>query len=122
MIFSRTRRQSGILHPFISLNQRSLVGGITSDRKRIETSFLERLLDQMYGVSRPLQSGHLANLVQRRSVVKSSELRESSVQAASPERRPRMFAHAPANVCLKRYRLYTCVEKHTSRFASCVAR
>ena len=34
---------------FISLNQRSLVGGITSDRKRIETSFLERLLDQMYG-------------------------------------------------------------------------
>ncbi len=34
---------------FISLNQRSLVGGITPDRKRIETSFLERLLDHLYG-------------------------------------------------------------------------
>jgi serine/threonine protein kinase len=34
---------------FISLNQRSLVGGITPDRKRIETSFLERLLDRLYG-------------------------------------------------------------------------
>jgi len=34
---------------FISLNRRSLVGGITSDRKRIETSFLERLLDHLYG-------------------------------------------------------------------------
>jgi hypothetical protein len=34
---------------FISLNQRSLVGGISSDRKRIETSFLERLLDHLYG-------------------------------------------------------------------------
>jgi len=34
---------------FISLNQRSLVGGITSDRTRIDTSFLERLLDHLYG-------------------------------------------------------------------------
>ncbi len=34
---------------FISLNQRSLVGGITPDQSRIETSFLERLLDQLYG-------------------------------------------------------------------------
>jgi hypothetical protein len=34
---------------FISLNQRSLVGGITPERSRIETSFLERLLDHLYG-------------------------------------------------------------------------
>lgn len=34
---------------FISLNQRSLVGGITPDRKRIDTDFLERLLDHLYG-------------------------------------------------------------------------
>ncbi|MBF0555153.1 MAG: hypothetical protein HQK96_11460 [Nitrospirae bacterium] len=34
---------------FISLNQRSLVGGITYDRKQIETAFLERLLDYLYG-------------------------------------------------------------------------
>lgn len=34
---------------FISLNQRSLVGGITADRKHIETQFLERLLDHLYG-------------------------------------------------------------------------
>lgn len=34
---------------FISLNQRSLVGGITPDQKQIETGFLERLLDHLYG-------------------------------------------------------------------------
>jgi len=37
---------------FVSLNQRSLVGGITPDRKRIATGFLERLLDQLYGGER----------------------------------------------------------------------
>ena len=34
---------------FINLNQRSLVGGVTADRNRVETSFLDRLLDQLYG-------------------------------------------------------------------------
>ena len=34
---------------FINLNRRSLVGGVTSDRKDIQTDFLERLLDQLYG-------------------------------------------------------------------------
>jgi serine/threonine protein kinase len=34
---------------FISLNQRSLVGGMTPDHQKIETGFLERLLDQLYG-------------------------------------------------------------------------
>jgi serine/threonine protein kinase len=34
---------------FISLNQRSLVGGITPDRRRIDTTFLERLIDHLYG-------------------------------------------------------------------------
>jgi serine/threonine protein kinase len=34
---------------FISLNQRSLVGGITPDRKKIQMDFLERLMDQLYG-------------------------------------------------------------------------
>ncbi len=34
---------------FINLNQRSLVGGITPDRAEIQTDFLERLLDQLYG-------------------------------------------------------------------------
>jgi len=34
---------------FISLNQRSLVGGMAPDRTRIETGFLERLLDHLYG-------------------------------------------------------------------------
>ncbi|MFO8091317.1 MAG: NERD domain-containing protein [Desulfatiglandaceae bacterium] len=34
---------------FISLNQRSLVGGITPDRKEIRVGFLERLTDQLYG-------------------------------------------------------------------------
>ncbi|MYB40549.1 protein kinase [Candidatus Saccharibacteria bacterium] len=34
---------------FIDLNRRSLVGGISPERNRIETDFLERLLDQLYG-------------------------------------------------------------------------
>ena len=34
---------------FISLNQRSLVGGITPEREQIETAFLERLMDHLYG-------------------------------------------------------------------------
>lgn len=34
---------------FISLNQRSLVGGLTSDGADIDTSFLEHLLNHLYG-------------------------------------------------------------------------
>jgi len=34
---------------FINLNGRSLVGGLMSDGKDIQTGFLERLLDQLYG-------------------------------------------------------------------------
>lgn len=34
---------------FISLNQRSLVGGVSYDRTRIETDFLARLVDHLYG-------------------------------------------------------------------------
>ena len=34
---------------FTSLNQRSLVGGITPERTGIDTQFLERLLDHLYG-------------------------------------------------------------------------
>ncbi len=37
---------------FVNLNQRSLVGGITTDRKRIDTSFLDRLVDSLYGGER----------------------------------------------------------------------
>ncbi len=34
---------------FINLNQRSLVGSVTDDKKRIDTSFLDKLLDHLYG-------------------------------------------------------------------------
>lgn len=34
---------------FISLNRRSLVGGVTADQKQIETDFLDRLVDHLYG-------------------------------------------------------------------------
>ena len=34
---------------FINLNQRSLVGNISLDRKEVDTEFLNRLLDQLYG-------------------------------------------------------------------------
>jgi hypothetical protein len=34
---------------FISLNQRSLVGGVTPDRTSIDTTFLDQLTDHLYG-------------------------------------------------------------------------
>jgi hypothetical protein len=34
---------------FINLNQRSLVGGVISDQQKIDTRFLDRLTDQLYG-------------------------------------------------------------------------
>lgn len=37
---------------FINLNQRSVVGGITADRDGIDTSFLQQLLDHLYGDAR----------------------------------------------------------------------
>jgi serine/threonine protein kinase len=37
---------------FINLNQRSLVGGIAPDRRQIDRSFLERIVDHLYGGER----------------------------------------------------------------------
>ena len=37
---------------FIDLNQRSLVGAVSADGKRIETGFLDRLVDNLYGDAR----------------------------------------------------------------------
>jgi serine/threonine protein kinase len=37
---------------FINLNQRSLVGSVRPDEERIQTSFLDRLLDHLYGGER----------------------------------------------------------------------
>jgi hypothetical protein len=37
---------------FINLNQRSLVGAITANRSRIDTTFLERLIDRLFGGAR----------------------------------------------------------------------
>ena len=37
---------------FIDLNQRSLVGGVTNDRKSIDSSFLNSLVDSLYGGDR----------------------------------------------------------------------
>ncbi len=37
---------------FVNLNQRSLVGGVTTDGTRIETGFLESLVDRLYGAGR----------------------------------------------------------------------
>ena len=37
---------------FVNLNQRSLVGGVSADGTGIETRFLERLVDRLYGGSR----------------------------------------------------------------------
>ena len=37
---------------FVNLNQRSLVGGITPNEQSIETEFLDRLIDELYGGTR----------------------------------------------------------------------
>jgi serine/threonine protein kinase len=37
---------------FINLNQRSLVGNLCIDQKRVDTEFLDRLVDQLYGGDR----------------------------------------------------------------------
>jgi serine/threonine protein kinase len=37
---------------FVTLNHRSLVGGVTPDRSHIQTRFLGRLLDQLYGAEK----------------------------------------------------------------------
>ena len=34
---------------FVNLNQRSLVGGVSTDRKQVDTRFLDRLVDSLYG-------------------------------------------------------------------------
>ena len=40
---------------FISLNKRSLVGGVNRDRTQIETGFLSRLMDHLYGGDKAAQ-------------------------------------------------------------------
>ena len=49
---SRPRSATDAHIRFVNLNQRSLVGGVTADRTGIETGFLERLVDHLYGGSR----------------------------------------------------------------------
>ena len=51
-LYALLRGETGNREPhirFMSLNQRSLVGGISPERIEIETDFLEHLLDQLYG-------------------------------------------------------------------------
>jgi hypothetical protein len=51
-LYDLVQRESAIKDShirFINLNQRSLVGGITLDRNEVETDFLNRLLNQLYG-------------------------------------------------------------------------
>ena len=46
---------------FVSLNQRSLVGGIDANQSRIDTVFLERLVDHLYGgTEAPMNLGALS--------------------------------------------------------------
>jgi hypothetical protein len=100
---------------FISLNQRSLVGGITADRKRIDTSFLERLLDHLYGGEQasviwgPCQSCSARN---RCEVFRATQI-------FGPDGLPGI---EPANGSSKRCKLSIFVVKRTSRFASCAPR
>ena len=56
---------------FISLNQRSLVGGIQSDRKGIQMGFLERLMDQLYGGEEAYEIWAPASPALQKSDVKS---------------------------------------------------
>ncbi len=49
LLQSETEPRSDSHIRFISLNERSLVGGIPEDRSSISTEFLESLIDQLYG-------------------------------------------------------------------------
>ena len=51
-LLDRQDSVSGSHIRFVSLNQRSLVGGVSADGQRIETGFLHRLLDKLYGGDR----------------------------------------------------------------------
>ena len=51
-LLDRQASVSGSHIRFVSLNQRSLVGGVSDDGQRIETHFLHRLLDKLYGGDR----------------------------------------------------------------------
>lgn len=51
-LLDRQDSVSGSHIRFVSLNQRSLVGGVSADGQRIETDFLHRLLDKLYGGDR----------------------------------------------------------------------
>ena len=51
-LLDRQASVSGSHIRFVSLNQRSLVGGVSADGQRIETDFLHRLLDKLYGGDR----------------------------------------------------------------------
>lgn len=51
-LFELLQQEAAIQPPhilFVNLNQRSLVGGLTAGRQKIETEFLERLVDHLYG-------------------------------------------------------------------------
>ena len=104
---------------FISLNQRSIVGGIADDKQQIETAFLERLLDRLYGGEKRPRSGALASLVRLKNAVKFSRSANFGPEGL-PGWRKRRFARVPGNGCGNRCKQSTCVVKRTSRSASCV--
>ena len=105
---------------FISLNERSLVGGVTAGGDRINAGFLERLIDQLYGGEKLLPSGNRVSPAPPRSAVKCFEPRVSSVLMVFLTWHLKKCAQGLARDCSRRYRLLTSEARLTSLSASCV--
>ena len=104
---------------FISLNQRSLVGGITPDGTDIDTEFLERLLDHLIWWQE--SSGNLVSVSRRalrRNAVTSFRQRGclDLIRFRQPFRSMSGSEHDSG--CSRHCRPSICVARHTSRFES----
>ena len=100
---------------FVNLNQRSLVGGVSADGKRIDTRFLDRLVDSLYGGERaeaiwmPCQTC----LAQERC-----EVRRATRVFGPGASRKKTFATVPAGGCSMPCRRSTFGARRTSPCAS----
>jgi hypothetical protein len=80
---------------FISLNKRSLVGGVSHDRSRIDTDFLSRLMDHMYGGTNATEIWapcHTCSAKERCRVFQAASYFSTSTQQAQPEAQRRARA------------------------------
>ena len=104
---------------FITLNRRSLVGDISPDQNQIDTAFLDRLMDHLYG-------GTEAEKIWSRCQSCSAQDRCEVFRAARlfgpdgiPSQSEATIRFRPDNDCLRQCRPYTYAARYTLRCANC---